>query len=217
MDKNDNEKIKSLLLFLRSSQDIYFKTLSEMLNVDNGSIYNFDLFILGVVKRSLSLINGFIRLIEDNNFLSAAPLVRLHLDNLLQIYAIFLVKNPHETAGKIMGGKRMKDCKDANGVSMSDSYLKEKFFSDPENKDFMGLKNVYSETSKFIHFSQKHISSIFESLKDNNFNILISKEMDIPDDKKLEIILCMIEVTKAQFKYIIGWVETKKLRSRPIK
>jgi len=212
--RNNKLQKDKLLNLLESSNDEYNKTIIEMFEADKKNIYPLDLFLLGIAKRSLSLISGFLLLMKKGNYLSVAPLVRLHLDNLLQIYAMFIVKDPHVLAINIMRGKKqMKEYCDKNGRKMKDSYLAKQFFSNKKNKDFIGLENVYKESSKFIHFSEKHIFSIISSINNKNgeFSFVISDEIKIPIEKEIEIIKCMVEITRAQFKYLIGWVETKKL------
>lgn len=187
-----------------------------MFQADKKNIYPLDLFLLGITKRSLSLISGFLSLMRKDNYLAAASLVRLHLDNLLQIYALFIVKNPHDISINIMRGKkRMRDYSDRDNRKMTDNYLAKKFFSDKNNEKFTGLKEVYGETSKFIHFSEKHIFSIVSSVskKKKEFSFVISDEVKVPKEKKIEIIKCMEKITEGQFKYLIGWAETKKLYS----
>jgi len=191
MDKEILENLK----FLNSSKNKYEELAIKMLKADNGKIYPLDLFFLGITKRSLSIISGFTILIEKNNFLSATPLIRLHMDNLLQIYAMFLVDKPHEIATNLMRGrKRMKDYKDRCRHNMTDSYLSRQFFSDYQNEDFLELVNVYKETSKFIHFSDKHILSIASSIKGDSFKFVISEDQsEIPKEKIIESVLDVIK------------------------
>jgi len=201
--KNNKLQKDKLLNLLESGDEEYNKIVLDMFEADEKNIYPLDLFLLGIVKRSMSLISGFLLLMKKDNYLSAAPLVRLHLDNLLQIYAIFIVKYPHTLATNIMRGKKqMKEYRDKDGKNMSDNYLANKFFSNKKNKEFISLKKVYSESSKFIHFSEKHIFSIISSIDDKNgkFSFSISDELKIPIEKELEIIECMTEITRAQFK-----------------
>lgn len=211
--KNGTTQKNKLLNLLKSSSIEYDKIVMEMFEANEKNIYPLDFFLLGIIKRSISLMSGFLLLMKNDNYLSATPLVRLHIDNLLQIYAMFIVKDPHDIATNIMRGKkRIREYYDKDGKKMSDNYLAKKFFSNKKNEEFIGLENVYNEASKFIHFSEKHIFSIISSIDSGrkNVRIVISDEVKIPIEKELEIIRCMIEITKAQFKYLIGWVETKK-------
>lgn len=213
--KNNKLQKDKLLNLLKSGDEEYNKIVLDMFEADEKNVFPLDLFLLGIVKRSLSLISGFLLLMKKSNYLSAAPLVRLHLDNLLQIYAMFIVKDPHVLAINIMRGKKqMKEYRDKDDKNMSDNYIANKFFSNKKNEEFIGLKEVYSESSKFIHFSEKHIFSIISSIDNKNgkFSFAISDEVKVPVEKEIEIIKCMVEITRAQFKYLIGWVETKKLR-----
>jgi hypothetical protein len=71
---------------LEALQDTHIEMGREMLEADNGNLFHFDFFASGIFHRSLMLINGFIKLIPDN-FKSAAPLVRMQLDNFLKNFS----------------------------------------------------------------------------------------------------------------------------------
>lgn len=212
MNKRNSEKIEKLLKNLEDSKKSHLKIAKEMLEVDQGNIYPLDLFALGIIKRSLMLVNGFCTLVRKNNFISAAPIVRLHLDNLLQIYAAFVVKKPHDFATKKLKGKQTNNLKDKDGKKMTDSYLAEIL---SKKKETSWVKRVYKETSKFIHFSDKHIFGTVMNVKeDRTAEFLIpSDEEIIPDSAKLEVVMAMTEITKELFRYLYGWVKTKDSKS----
>ncbi len=101
---------------------------------------------------------------------------------------------------------------------MSDSYLMKTFLDDVNNSEFLELKDVYIETSWFVHFSNKHIFSSFNNIEWNNFEAKISDKMEnIPLEKENEAIETMILITRWIFKYLIGWIHTKNnpLKNRP--
>lgn len=109
---------------LEKLQDLHIKTGRKMLEADNGNIFHFDLFASGIFHRSLMLISGFIKLIPDN-FISAAPLVRLQLDNFLRTSAVHRAGMPiYEFAIAVMGGKEIKDFQDKDSKKkLNDSNL----------------------------------------------------------------------------------------------
>lgn len=203
------------LNFLESAYDEYLRYLSELASAGDASIYMLDLFFIANVQRSQYLIDGFALLVRNKNFFCAAPLIRMHLDNVLHMYAMFLHQEADAVAtGLMKGKKRLKDYKDKDGKSLTDSYLVKKFFEDAENAEFLPLKDVYGETSMFVHFSEKHIQSLFEpsNFKDNEVEFrLLGKTFDIPEKEEVEAINAMVMITRAQLKYLIGWIHTKNL------
>ncbi len=126
MKKSKQLKTNNLdkyLKHLSESKKLHLEVAQKMVQADNGNIFELDLFCIALIQRSLSLISGFYTLIKEDNLLIAAPIVRIHLDNLLQTYAAFMVKNPHNFARKKLEGKQTNNLKDKNGEKMTDSYL----------------------------------------------------------------------------------------------
>lgn len=196
--------------FLKTAKDQFFAIYKEMIWWDCKELYELDLLATGIINRSLLLISWFNNLIENKNFLWAVSLIRLHLDSLLQLYAVFIVSDPHWFCNKKIKWKHTKDLKDRKWQKMTDWYLLKTFLADQNNKEFINLKDVYSETSWFIHFSDKHIFTSFSSINWNNFWILLSDKMEnIPYEKQNEAFEIMIKITQWIFKYLIGWSYTK--------
>ena len=212
--KTTNENaIKKALAKLDSSREIHLKIAKEMLEANQGNIFPLDLFALGIIKRSLLLVKGFCDLVRSNNFTSAAPLVRLHLDNLLQVYAAFIAENPHDFAVEKLKGKRINNLKDKSGKEMKDSYLAEQL---SKNKETSWVERVYREASKFIHFSDKHFFSTVQSIGENRtIEFLIPSDKEIvPKQAQLEAISAMNAITGELFRYLYGWVKTKNNRPK---
>ena len=204
------EVIDNNIKHLRSSKEEFFWFYTEMSNGGNGIVFPLDLLATWIVHRSLLIISAFTDLIEKKNFISAASLVRLHLDTLLQFYAAFIVRDPHKYALDKIKWKHTNDLKDRNGKQMTDWYLVQRFLEDGNNKEFGSLRYVYKETSGFIHLSDKHIFSAQTKHEWNNISFCISDRMEhISLDKENEAILVMIEITKWIFKYLIWWIHSK--------
>ncbi len=184
-----------------------------MCQADSGKIFPVDLFFIANIQRSQFVIQGFLMLIKEKNFFAAAPLIRLHLDNLVHIYAVFIHPNPHElTTNLNRGKKRLEDYRDKNGKRLTNSNVLKKFFTDTENKEFLPLRDIYDETSKFIHFSEKHMQSMFTTETKDSTKTKISilaKEFPISQTEEDLAIQAMVMITRAQIKYLIGWTATK--------
>ncbi|MDD3101930.1 MAG: hypothetical protein PHE59_02190 [Patescibacteria group bacterium] len=203
--------IENSLKHLESLKESYIKITKEMLQANNGNLYSFDLFILGIIKRSILLTTGFCTLVRQNNFLSAAPLIRLHLDNLLQMHAAFIVKNSDDFSFKKIKGEQTNNLKDLKGNKMTDNYLA---MSLSEIKETSWVLNLYKETSKFVHISDKHILSVVEKLDEGGvIDFVISDKQTIPEKHATEAAQAMISITEQLFRYVYGWIHVKNKKS----
>jgi hypothetical protein len=67
----------------------------------------FNVYLNGILNRSVNLSRGFSTLMKDKNFIAAAPLARLHLDSLLRLFAPQLINfNVDDFAMQVMKGQR---------------------------------------------------------------------------------------------------------------
>lgn len=190
----------------KSLRDEIMDVAAEILKADNGNIFPLDFFIIGIVKRSLLLWTGFDQLIRDGNFICAAPLIRLNLDNLLQLHASSIVSDPHNFSMKKIKGKQTSNFKDRNGNKMTDNYLARSL---SEKDDFKWILNVYRETSGFVHFSDKHIFNSIEKIDGNNISFVLSDKMDITEFAKSEAGQAMLEISKGILFYLKSWSNQK--------
>jgi hypothetical protein len=202
------ESIKKKLDELESFERRFLDLGLEMFAPETQKLFPLDLLANAVMDRALSLIFGFTSQIRANNYVCAAPLVRIHLDSLLRFYAGFISPDPHDFAMKILAGERIDKMKDSNDKKMSDQYL-----STQLSKEHPWIKEVYNQTSGFVHLSHKHIStsSQLKDKKSRTIEFSMSKEdRFIEPETKLEAIECMIEISKILYEYLYGWCQTKK-------
>jgi hypothetical protein len=178
-----------------------------MARADGGTMYPIDTFALAVLHRSMSLIRGFCDSVRSENYLCAAPLVRLQLDNLLRMYALFIAHDPHEVAFRAFAGVPIRKQKDRAGNKMIDQYLVKKL-----SVDLPWVGRVYEETSGFIHLSEKHIFSTHGSIDRNKREVRIcvsGRDFSIPDAARMEAAKCMSAITFQVLRYVYGWAHTK--------
>src|SRR2546427_10538241 len=71
-------------------------------------------FVAAALNRSLSLVLGFCDLIPDN-YICAAPLIRLQLDSAVRFSALWLVADPKDFAKRVSSGKPIRKLKDRDG------------------------------------------------------------------------------------------------------
>ncbi|MFC2090799.1 hypothetical protein ACFLT1_08480 [Bacteroidota bacterium] len=201
----NTREIEKELQILEDQEKIIIGRAKIMLSSD---LFSLDLLAIAALDRSLHLIFGFTNLIKADNFIAAAHLVRCHLDNLLRLSAAWLVDDPHDFAQKILDGKRVDELVDQKGHKLKDWYLRDKL-----NEEYPWVKNVYKETSGFIHLSDKHFFSTSRRKDDKSREVefRISKTDNfVPESARIEAIKCMNEITNVLIKYIEGWIWTKQ-------
>ncbi len=117
--------------------------------------YTFDIYVNGLLNRSVNLLRGFCSLMRNKNFIAAAPLVRLHLDSLLRLYAPNLVSfNIDEFALQVIGGKPVRQIKDKANQKLTDARLVDKI---SEIEEFKWVRKVYDTGNSYVHYSDQLI------------------------------------------------------------
>src|SRR4051812_27643367 len=99
------ETVENKLLELEGFRRKLFDLGKQMFESGKVGLYQLDLLATAVMDRGLSLIFGFTSQIRANNFTCAAPLVRMHLDNVLRFYAAYISEDCHEFTMKVFKGE----------------------------------------------------------------------------------------------------------------
>jgi len=97
--------------------------------------------------------------------------------------------------------------KGRTGQFMTDQYL-----VDSLGKKYEWMPRVYDATSGFIHLSEKHIFTVFESkeVKGKVGLTVGAKDDDIPSELWVELADGFLASTDALFEYLKGWTFTKQ-------
>ena len=183
----------------------------EIIKTEKKNIYMSDYVCWAILNRQEYLNMGFIRLVEDRNYMAAAHLVRLSLDSLIRFYGFFLVKNMQDTAYKILKGNRqMSDLKDKDGQKMKDGYLARKISKDLK-KDFEWVNKLYKTTCKFIHFSETHMLDLFGKDKDGKTRLVGTRIADnYTCDQYVEMLDSMIAIQEGVYKLYGSYLHYRK-------
>lgn len=191
---------------MRAITDEHQTMGAEIMRADSGKMFTLDLLAIAVLNRSACLLTGFCDLIERNNFIAAAPLLRLQLDNLLRFHGAWLAENPHTFSEEVLKGIHIRKLKDRDGNLMTDRYLVEKI-----SEKYPVMKSVYEHTSGYIHLSDKHIfNSLGQLKKDGTFHMKVSSSDGfIKESDYLEALRAFFEITGVLFSYMKGWSLTK--------
>lgn len=194
--------------------EIKIKSLTEVSKASMltpPGFYTFDIFVNGLLNRSVNLLRGFILLMRQNNFIAAAPLVRLHLDSLLRLYAPQLIDyNIDDFALKVIGGTAVRKLRDKDNQRMTDTRLVEKI---SEHEAFSWVQKVYDTGNAYVHYSDQLVFAAMK-VKDKdkqivNFTVGQHDEF-IPITEKHGAIYWMHEITDGLLFLTYTWVKQKE-------
>jgi hypothetical protein len=178
----------------------------KVMESDEGKLFPVDFFVIAAINRSMCLISGLKVLIEKNNFLCAAPLVRLQIDNAARLYAGTLVEKPHKLVEDMIKGVPINKQIDRDGKRLNDAYLINKL-----SEELPWIKRVYKNASGYIHLSEKHIYNLYTPGRNGSFKLTISSETNsIPESLYSELIRAFIATTEKLFELIEGWIYSKE-------
>jgi hypothetical protein len=196
-------KTKKLLKQLSTIQKELPKFGNKILSADQGSLFPFDLVVIGIIKRSLSLTSAFILLVKEFNMVSSRALLRMQIDTILRLSAFWLVVDPHELAHQVIKGKQINRIKDRTGQLMTDSYLADKL-----SEKYKWIKEVYKYTSGYVHFSERHLFDPISEIDENTRTIrylINEKDYKFPEFSWLEIIDCFKNCSEIMISYLEGY------------
>lgn len=194
---------------LRATFDDHINILSEILKADTGALYGVDLVIMAVINRSISLIDGFAKMIEDRNVLCANALLRLQLDNIIRMYACWLVDDPHSIAVCLLEGIPLHKIKSKDGKRLSDAYLVSQV-----SEIYPWLKAVYRNTSGFVHLSVPHMVAPVTEVNrvKRTMSIAVGKSggRKWTEQEIIESVKAFAEATRSVLHLSYSWLITKE-------
>lgn len=202
-------EVEKRIKILREYDNNFFEVYIKIHEANNNAIYIIDLITVGIIKRSVSLLDAFCKLIETKNLLSAVSLVRLHLDSLLRLNAFSLVNNSNEVAYKVIRGDRLDKIKDRNN-----NYLRDRYLAEELNKKHDWVLRVYEETSGFIHLSKKHYFYALTDVNEQDRSVLLSisaKDDNITEQIIIEYLEAFKAISDLIIEYLTRWFVKKEL------
>lgn len=186
----------------------FLQVAQRMLTADGGKLFPLDMYALGIIQRAILTLSAYTKLIEEDNFPNAAALIRTYVDTLLQIYAVYQVDDHNDFIMKKMEGAQSREYKDRKGKRMTDSYLHGLLSNEP---GFDWVSDIYSETSGFIHFSNKHLFGVISGTGSNGeASVVISDKVKIPDKVSQEAEQVMALISQGILSLLNSWVKIKQ-------
>ncbi len=195
------------------SIDAYIKELFKLgkwMLEAHPNLNSFDLLCTAILNRTVNFHKTYISLLKDKNFIAAAPLVRVHMDSLLRLYATRLTNyNVDDFSNKVLGGEKIKNFKDKNGKNLSDNYLVNELSKEPE---MIWVKDIYEQGSGYVHFSHLVTKQSFGFISDEgllNGRIRLDDDL-IPISEKIAASIVMMKISNKIAEFIMEWVEQKR-------
>lgn len=75
--------------------------------LESFGITEFTIFCVAILNRTINLNRGYISLLNEENYIAAAPLVRMNLDSLLRLFASTQSEFDYERfANEVRNGKK---------------------------------------------------------------------------------------------------------------
>ncbi len=135
--------------------------MGQQLTAITPKMGTFDIFLIAALNRTVNISKAYTSLIRDNNFIAAAPLVRINIDTLLRLYASIISEYDRNTfASKVMGGELIKKMKLRGTKQKLNDLLLYTELSKVENMEW--VSDIYKAGNSFVHLEKSHI---FSSLK----------------------------------------------------
>jgi hypothetical protein len=158
---NYRELTKEQLLTEIDNKSKAIINMGKQLTAITTNMETFDFLLIAALNRTVNISKAYTTLIRDNNFIAAAPLVRINIDTLLRLYASIISEFDRNTfASKVMGGEIIKKMKlNGTGIKLDDRTL---YLELSKIEGMEWLTDIYKAGSSFVHLEKSHI---FSSLK----------------------------------------------------
>lgn len=154
-------------------------------------LFAYNMFMLSLVNRAMSINRGFLTLTDSDNYLCAIPLLRMQTDNCLRFYALSIVEERDSFIKSWLDGGKISDyrVKDSN-QKMTDRYLVQQL----EYK-YQNVTGIYDSSCSYVHFSRENFLNTMYSVDDSNkIHGRIDGRDRIPKNVKFNINQCMVYV-----------------------
>jgi hypothetical protein len=206
--KNLPALIAEKIAGLRALIDVYIKLTYLILVPASGAWYATDSAIIGVTQRSIALIQGFTLMVEDHNALCALGILRMQIDTLMRLFAFKLVDDRNSLLTHLLADKPLSKLRSHDGRPLTDAYLHEQL-----SQYYPWVSTVYGETSGFVHFSGRHITSPIIALDEDEriVEFLIRKEgPPWSEEDMAEAVSAFVAATDAVIQLCQNWLAEKR-------
>jgi hypothetical protein len=185
--------------------------MGKQLSAISDQVDLFDWIIISALNRTVNINKAYTTLIRDNNFIAAAPLVRINMDTLLRLYASIISEFDRNTfASKVIDGELIKKMKlRGTKQALNDRTLHEEL---SKVKDMEWVSRIYEAGSSFVHFEKSHF--IFSrSISDDESRLMHMTigfhDAFVPEDQKFGSAVWMNKVIDSIIQQAQLWMYEK--------
>ena len=208
---NYRELTKEQLLTEIDNKSKAIINMGKQLSAISDKVDLFDWIIIAALNRTVNINKAYTTLIRDNNFIAAAPLVRINIDTLLRLYASIISEFDRNTfASKVIDGELIKKMKlRGTKQTLTDKTLHEEL---SKVEDMEWVSQIYKAGSSFVHFENTHfISSRFVSDDETKIMHMTIGFHDafVPEDQKLGSAVWMNKIVDSIIQQAQVWMYEK--------
>lgn len=106
------------------------------------------------LQRSRHLLEAYIPMLVQRNLSAGSALIRMQLDSVMRVNAVFLVSDPLVLWDVIRTDRPWSSIVDRDGNQLRDGYLHQKL-----SERFDWASDVYSRMSGYVHLSRPHLEA----------------------------------------------------------
>lgn len=151
---------EELLIEIDNKSKAIIKLGKQLISIP-PKIESFDIFLIAALNRTVNISKAYTSLIRNNNFIAAAPLVRINIDTLLRLYASVISEYDRNTfADKVIKGELIKNMKLIDTNQKLTDFLLYTEISKVNNMEWVA--DIYKAGNSFVHLEKSHV---FSSLK----------------------------------------------------
>lgn len=197
--------------YLDALRSHHVELVTRFLAADAGKLYTIDIFLTGVATRSYHLVDGFLGLIDDWNVISAAPILRLQLDNLTRLSYVVHAQRSDDVVNELIDGVEFRRMKAPDGDRLLDWKLVKL-----ASEFHPWLPPVYEATSGWVHLSPMHALMPWnlDGGEDGSASLqgmFPLRPEQIPRTALEELLGAMTKATEEVFGYLEAWEARKGL------
>ena len=116
-----------------------------------GCFAPIDFYVDTVLKRAMVINGAYVKLAKANNYIAAAPYIRMQMDNCINLGAGAMVKDILAYINHFLSGKELYKFKDKRKNSLYEKYIVQEM-----NKRYGSFKQAYEHYNMEVHLSVGH-------------------------------------------------------------
>lgn len=133
-----------------------------------GCFAPIDFYVDTVLKRAMVINGAYVKLAKVNNYIAAAPYIRMQMDNCINLGAGAMVKDILAYINHFLSGKELYKFKDERKNSLYEKYIVQEM-----NKRYGSFKQAYEHYNMEVHLSVGHFFMAHYMDEDNSMKLTL--------------------------------------------